>query len=41
MSPGLYRPQLEDGSTANEITGWGISMKGKKGVVYLVRFEMN
>ncbi|RAJ11691.1 family 43 glycosylhydrolase [Arenibacter echinorum] len=41
MAPGLYRPHLEDGNTANEIPGWGISMKGKKGVVYLVRFEMN
>ena len=40
MAPGLYRPHLEDGNTTNEIPGWGISMKGKKGVVYLVRFEM-
>ncbi|TQO38665.1 glycosyl hydrolase family 43 [Arenibacter algicola] len=41
MAPGLYRPHLEDGNTSNKIPGWGISMKGKKGVVYLVRFEMN
>ena len=41
MAPGLYRPHLEDGNTSNKIPGWGISMKGKKGVVYLLRFEMN
>ena len=40
MAPGLYRPHLEDGNTANKIPGWGIAMKGKKGVVYLVRYEM-
>ena len=40
IAPGLYRPHLEDGNIANEIPGWGISMKGKKGVAYLVRFEM-
>ncbi|WP_276166011.1 family 43 glycosylhydrolase [Zobellia alginiliquefaciens] len=40
-APGLYRPDLEDGNTATETPGWGIAMKGKKGQVHLVRFEMN
>lgn len=40
IAPGLYRPHLEDGNSATEIPGWGISIKGKKGVVYLERFEM-
>ncbi|MDO6603898.1 family 43 glycosylhydrolase [Arenibacter palladensis] len=40
IAPGLYRPHLEDGNQAKEIPGWGISLKGKKGVVYLERFEM-
>ena len=40
IAPGLYRPHLEDGNQAMEIPGWGISLKGKKGVVYLERFEM-
>ncbi|MEG3655896.1 family 43 glycosylhydrolase [Arenibacter palladensis] len=41
IAPGLYRPHLEDGNLASEIPGWGISLKGKKGIVYLERFEMN
>jgi len=40
MAPGLYRPHLEDGNNANKIPGWGISIKGKKGIVYHVRFKM-
>jgi hypothetical protein len=40
MAPGLYRPHLEDGNSANEIPGWGISMVQKKGVAYLVRYEI-
>lgn len=39
-APGLYRPHLEEGHAVNEIPGWGVAMKGKKGQVYLVRFEM-
>ncbi|MEI6865747.1 family 43 glycosylhydrolase [Flavicella sp.] len=41
MAPGLYRPHLEDGNKVNEIPGWGIGMVQRKGVAYLVRFEMN
>lgn len=40
MAPGLYRPHLEDGNSETEIPGWGISMIQKKGITYLVRFEM-
>ena len=40
MAPGLYRPHLENGNLATEVPGWGISMIQKKGVTYLVRFEM-
>ena len=40
IAPGLYRPHLEDGNKAKEIPRWGISLKGKRGVVYLERFEM-
>lgn len=39
-APGLYRPHLENGNKANEIPGWGISMIQKKGIAYLLRFEM-
>jgi len=39
-APGLYRPHLEDGNTAQNIPGWGISMKVKKGESYLLRYEM-
>ena len=39
-APGLYRPHLENGNKATTIPGWGISMISKKGVTYLVRFEM-
>ncbi|MDO7172370.1 family 43 glycosylhydrolase [Mariniflexile sp. AS56] len=39
-APGLYRPHLEDGNTETEIPGWGIGMIQKKGLAYLVRFEM-
>ena len=40
MAPGLYRPHLEEGHLETEIPGWGISMIQKKGLTYLVRFEM-
>ncbi|WP_343329220.1 family 43 glycosylhydrolase [Polaribacter staleyi] len=40
MAPGLYRPHLENGNLATEVPGWGISMIQKKGLTYLVRFEM-
>jgi hypothetical protein len=39
-APGLYRPHLEKGNPETEIPGWGISMIQKKGLAYLVRFEM-
>lgn len=39
-APGLYRPHLENGNPEIEILGWGISMIQKKGIAYLVRFEM-
>ena len=39
-APGLYRPHLEDENSETEIPGWGISMIQKKGLAYLVRFEM-
>ena len=39
-APGLYRPHLETGNLEKEIPGWGISMVQKKGLTYLVRFEM-
>ncbi|MHA7942869.1 family 43 glycosylhydrolase [Formosa sp. 3Alg 14/1] len=40
VAPGLYRPDLEDGSQATETPGWGISLKGKKGYAYFARFEI-
>jgi hypothetical protein len=40
QAPGLYRADLEQGNTRNEVPKWGISMMQKKGAVYLVRFEM-
>ena len=40
-APGLYRPHLEDGNKTKEIPRWGIAMVQKKGLAYLVRFEMN
>ncbi|MEP5341619.1 MAG: family 43 glycosylhydrolase [Algibacter sp.] len=39
-APGLYRPHLENGNPDVETSGWGISMIQKKGLTYLVRFEM-
>jgi len=39
-APGLYRPDLEDGNLDAESPGWGIAMKGGKGLTYLLRFEM-
>lgn len=39
-APGLYRPHLENDNLETEIPGWGISMVQKKGLAYLVRFEM-
>lgn len=39
-APGLYRPHLEDGNPDVGIPGWGISMKGKKGLTFLLRYEM-
>jgi hypothetical protein len=40
-APGLYRPHLEDGNKTNEIPGWGIAMRQRKGQTYLVRYKMN
>lgn len=40
MAPGLYRPELEEGNKIQKFQGWGISMKQKKGVAYLIRFEI-
>ncbi|GLR19193.1 family 43 glycosylhydrolase [Portibacter lacus] len=39
-APGLFRPDLAGNDTNEETPGWGISMTGKKGEVYLIRFEM-
>lgn len=39
-APGLYRPHLEEGNEASEIPGWGISMIQKKGIAYLLRYEI-
>ncbi|WP_277483428.1 family 43 glycosylhydrolase [Catalinimonas alkaloidigena] len=39
-APGLYRPHLEDGNTAEEIPGWGISMIQNEGEAYLLRYEI-
>lgn len=39
-APGLYRPEIEDGNPDDTPPGWGISMQAKKGLVYLLRFEM-
>ncbi|MDX2430793.1 MAG: family 43 glycosylhydrolase, partial [Bacteroides sp.] len=39
-APGLYRPELEDGNANGKSPGWGISMVQKKGLAYLLRFEM-
>ncbi|MCG1035796.1 family 43 glycosylhydrolase [Polaribacter sargassicola] len=41
MAPGLYRPHLEDGNTANEVPGWGICMRQSKGEAHLFRYEIN
>lgn len=41
MAPGLYRPHLENGNTANEIPGWGICMRQSKGEAHLFRYEIN
>ncbi|CAM4222318.1 family 43 glycosylhydrolase [Zobellia nedashkovskayae] len=38
-APGLYRPHLENGNPKTEIPGWGISLKGGKGLAYFARFE--
>lgn len=40
-APGLYRPHLNDGNPEVGIPGWGIAMKGRKGLTYLLRYEMN
>jgi hypothetical protein len=32
---------MEDANVANGIPGWGIAMIQRKGIAYLVRFEMN
>ena len=40
IAAGLYRPDLENGNQATETPGWGISLKGKRGMVYFARFEM-
>lgn len=39
-APGLYRQHLEDGNLEVGVPGWGIAMKGRKGLTYLLRFEM-
>lgn len=39
-APGLYRPHLEDGNQDVGIPGWGIAMKGRKGLTYLLRYEI-
>ena len=39
-APGLYRPHLEDGNPEVDAPGWGIAMKGKKGLTYLLRYEI-
>ena len=41
MAPGLYRPHLENGNTANKIPGWGICMRQSKGEAHLFRYEIN
>jgi len=41
MAPGLYRPHLEDGNTADKIPGWGICMRQSKGEAHLFRYEIN
>lgn len=41
MAPGLYRPHLEDGNPEVGVPGWGICMKGRKGLTYLLRYQMN
>ena len=40
MAPGLYRPDLGEVDMETETPGWGMAMKGEKGVTYLLRFEM-
>lgn len=40
-APGLYRPHLEDGNPNTAIPGWGIAMKGSKGLTYLLRYEIH
>lgn len=39
-APGLYRPHLEDGNPDVGIPGWGIAMNGRKGLTYLLRYEI-
>jgi len=39
-APGLYRPHLEEGNPEVGIPGWGIALKGKKGLVYFDRYEI-
>ena len=39
-APGLYRPEIENGNAISDIPGWGVSMVSKKGLAYLLRFEM-
>jgi hypothetical protein len=40
-APGLYRPELENGNPGVKVPGWGISMIQKKGLAYLLRYEIN
>ena len=39
-APGLYRPEIEDGNPRSQLPGWGIAMVSKKGLTYLLRFDM-
>jgi len=41
MAPGLYRPHLENGNTASEVPGWGVSMRQSNGEAHLLRYEIN
>ena len=39
-APGLYRPSLTTNNSFDELPNWGIAMVQKKGLAYLVRFEI-
>ena len=39
-APGLYRPELEEGNKEKDFPGWGIAMVQKRGLAYLLRFEI-